>query len=158
MSYVLEGIIVPDGKSAAADRIADSETELDVIPLGEKLSILARPGRRPFDDAVCEWAGGLSSAMGVTLLVRWDDRVGFRESRVFRDGIETHQFTHEHELYVMLDDDGMPIRHGRKYKPSELDAFGDQEFEVFQNAIELGCEESGFCPWRILYTFIQHNG
>ena len=158
MSYVLEGIIVPVAESVAADEVANCGILFDVLRLDDAISILARPGRPAFDDTVCEFAGRLSSAMRVALLVRWDDRVGARESRVFRDGSQTHRFGVDDELYVVLDDDGMPIRDGRKYQESELDALAGEEFEVFQNALELGCEQSGLCSWQLLHDFITRQG
>src|SRR5262249_10433231 len=141
----------------AADEAANCDVPFDVLPLDDAISILARPGRPAFDDAVCEFATNLSNALRVALLVRWDDRVGARESRVFRDGSQTHRFGNDDELFVMLDDQGMPLREGRKYKESELDALQDDEFEVFQNALELGCEQSGFCSWRLLHDFIKRQ-
>ena len=158
MSYVLEGIIVPVAESVAADQAADCGIPFDVLPLDDEISILARPGRPAFDDGVCEFASTLSSALRVALLVRWDDRVGGRESRVFRGGNQTHRFGNDDELYVMLDDQGMPLREGRKYKELELDAFYDDEFEVFQNSLELGCQQSGFCSWQLLHDFIKRQG
>jgi|SRR5580765_2537001 hypothetical protein len=158
MSYVLEGIIVPVAESAAANEVAACDAPFEVLPLNGEISILARPGRPAFNEAVCEFAGKLSTALGVALVVRWDDRVGARESRVFRNGSQTHRFDNENELYVKLDDRGLPLREGRKYQESELDALDDDEFEVFQNALELGCVRSEFCPWQLLHDFIRRQG
>ena len=158
MSYVLEGIIVPVAESVVADEVANCDMMFDVLPLADEISILARPGRPAFNDVVSEFASRLSSALRVALLVRWDDRVGVRESRVFRDGSQTHRFNNDDELYVMLDDEGMPLRKGRKYQGAEIDSLEDAEFEVFHNALELGCEQSGFCSWQQLHDFIKRQG
>lgn len=157
MSYVLEGIIVPVAESVAADEVANCGILFDVLRLDDAISILARPGRPAFDDTVCEFARRMSSSIGVALLVRWDDRVGARESRVFRDGTQTHQFGNGDELYVALDDQGMPLRDGRKYQEKELDALEGDEFEVFQTALELGCTQSKFCSWQLLRDFIKRQ-
>jgi hypothetical protein len=158
MSYVLEGIILPVAESVATDEAAKCGILFDVLRLDDEISILARPGRPAFDDAVSVFARRLSCHMRVVLLVRWDDRVGVRESRIFHDGSQTHQFTNDDELYVMLNDDGMPLRDGRRYQESEFDDLPDEEFEVFQNALELGCEQSAFCSWQLLHTFIRRQG
>jgi hypothetical protein len=158
MSYVLGGIIVPVAESVAAVEVANCGMLFDVLRLDDGISILARPGRPAFDDTVCEFARRLSSARGVALFVRWDDRVGTRESRVFRAGIQTHRFSNDDELYVVLDDVGMPLPDGRKYQESELDALAGEEFEVFQNALELGCEQSKLCSWQLLHDFIKRQG
>jgi len=155
---VLEGIIVPVTESAAAEHVAHCDIPFDVLPLDDEISILARPGRSAFDDAACQCASRLSRALHVTLLVRWDDRVGARESRVFRDGGQTRLFGNDDELYVMFDDEGMPLPEGRRYHESELDASEGDEFEVFQNALELGCEHSGICSWQLLHDFIKRQG
>ena len=157
MSYVLERIIVPVAPRRTADRVDDCNMKFDILPLDGETSILARPGRPSFDDAVCELARSLSIGMGVALLVRWDDRVELRESQVFPDGSRTHRFNNEDELYVLLDDDGIPIHDGRKYRETECDNLPDEEFQFFQNALKFGCEQSGFCSWQRLYDFIQRQ-
>lgn len=158
MSYVLEGIVFPAGRPDGSETYV-SRIEFDLVAVDSDVSILARPGRPQFDDAVSDIAKEISKRRGAAMLVRWDDRVGVRESRVFRDGSQTHRFTTDDELYVMLDGDGMPLRSGRKYREAELDELeGNEEFEVFQNAIELGCGQSGFCKWDVLHKFIRRQG
>lgn len=158
MSYVLEGVVVPVDESVARAAAGGVEIEFDVLPLNAENSILARPGRPRFASRTAEIAASLSLTLGQALLVRWDDRVGFRESRVYAGGSELRRFTTDDEVYVMLDDDGMPVDDGTTYSESELEACeDDSEFQVFQNALELGCGHAGFCEWSLLQSFISHD-
>ena len=158
MSYVLEGILVSLNESDGIAALADVSMEFDVVAVDENATILARPGRPQFDDAVCDLAAELSKQCGSTMVVRWDDRIGLRESRVYRDGELSKRFSVDDELYVKLDDDGMPLEEGQIFTESELDEHEDEEFEVYENALELGCEVAGFCSWTALHGFIQRQG
>ena len=158
MSYVLEGIVVPQKESDANGLLAGTPIEFDVLSVDDNVSILARPGRPQFDNSVCELAAEMSKQCDVAMVVRWDDRIGLRESRVFRDGALSQMFSVDDELYVMLDDDGMPLKDGRKFREQELDEYDDEEFETYENALELGCNDAGFCEWNTLHSFIQRQG
>tara|TARA_R110002049_G_scaffold5054_1_gene35017 strand:- start:555 stop:1034 length:480 start_codon:yes stop_codon:yes gene_type:complete len=158
MSYVLEGIVFPKNDSDVRVTIPNSTIDFDQLVLDDNIVILARPGRPQFDEAVCEVAVDISKVFGEAMVVRWDDRIGFRESRVYRGGFLPNSFSVDNELYVMLDDDGMPLRDGKIFEESELDDYEDDEFEVYQNALELGCENAGFCSWVALHRFIQRQG
>ena len=154
MSYVLEAIVV-----GVAELSADAESEgFNLLPIGERSTILARPGRVVCNESTETFALALSKQFGEALLIRWDDRIGLRASSVYRDGQLLREFTAEDELWAAVDDDGNPIADGQRYTEAELDALDDdEEYGTVVNALELGCEHSNVCSWQDLRKFISQG-
>jgi hypothetical protein len=157
MSYVLSGYIVPDlieNARRTRDRLG---LALDVVSVGSDCTMFTNRNRQVFglnDTAIRE----LLRQYGKLLTVLWDDRSGLRASIVHGASGEQLKFGADEELYVELDDQGFPILNGKVYSLKDVEtSTDDKEFETCKNAVELGCEASGFCQSHEVMEFIRCN-
>jgi len=157
MSYVLTGYIVPDSIENARRTRDRLGLVLDVVSIGCDCTIFANRNRQEFglnDTAVRE----LLKQYGRLLTVLWDDRSGLRASMVHGASGEQLKFGADEELYAELDDQGFPLLNGKVYSLKDVEtSIDDKEFETTKNAVELGCEASGFCQPNEVMEFIRHN-
>lgn len=159
MSYILEAILVPAVTTLRTEIDVSSSDLLDIVPLGDSSQILVRRGRVVFDAWMDRLAIDQSRVHKEALLVRWDDRIGSRESKLFRHGELFRTYSSEHELYARVDASGDAILSDSLYRESELETMerGGDEFELVKNAIQLGCEQTTFVDWNTLQKFIHGN-
>jgi hypothetical protein len=155
MSYVLSGYIVPESMENAKEIRDRLGLALDVAPVGSDCTMLANRTRQEFglNDAA---VGGLLEQYGKLMTVLWDERIGLRAAVAYLASGERLKFGADEELYVELDDEGIPVLNGKVYSLKEVEACTeDREFQTCKNAVELGCEASGFCKPTDVMEFIR---
>jgi len=83
----------------------------------------------------------LSKTCGNALVVLYDNRVGRRVSKLYRDGELDREFGELDEKWVPLDENGDPQINHRKLSADELN--DDDEYDCVQDAITLGLSRLG---------------
>ena len=101
-------------------------------------------------------ASQISVILSQAILIRYDDRVGYRESIIFQEGYPIKRFDLADEIWVMLDEDGKPIVNGRKMRIKQIEDNEDEKYETIYNAIQLGIDLVGVNKnvWRDIHLFI----
>lgn len=83
----------------------------------------------------------LSKTCGNALVVLYDNRVGLRVTKLFREGEFDCEFGELDEKWVPLDEQGEPRINHHTLSADELDP--DDEYECTQDAISLGLAKLG---------------
>ena len=157
MSEVFEGVLCsakPEELSTGLDATGTSSF-LNVHPLTPSTSVAYRIQARQktaFSTEVNEVAAKLSELFERALVVRYDSRIGHRSAEYFVRGQLERAFGEEDELFVGVDEAGMPLESSPVYRLEELDP--DVEYETKTNAIQLGLDASGLCDWETLFRFM----
>jgi hypothetical protein len=123
--------------------------------LDESLAVVYRSDSRKmreFSPTMDELATRLSLTLGKALLIRYDSRVGHRSAEYFRGGRLERSFGEKDELYVEVDEQGLPMASSPLYTPEQLDP--TLEYETKKNAIELGLEDFGTGDWESIMDFV----
>lgn len=102
---------------------------------------LASRSDRINEAEIDEAATHLSKVCGNALVVLYDNRVGIRVAKLFRDGNMDREFGELDEKWVPLDDNGNPDPSHRTLSANELD--DDDEYDCVQDAISLGLARLG---------------
>lgn len=103
-------------------------------------------------------ASQISIIFHQSILVRYDNRVGYRESILFNEGILLKKFDLADELWVMLDEYGESITNGEKLSIAQIDDDDDEkEYETICNAIQLGLDSLGINIniWKEVHSFMS---
>jgi hypothetical protein len=153
MSEVFEGVVC-NGPAHRVGRIAQRFSRslcLDVVEMPGPVAVVYRNDPRSmsvFTHGIDELAAAISAECCPALLVRYDSSVGHRSSRLYLDGHLKRDFTDRDELFVPLDEAGLPVTSQPQLKFAELAP--DKEYETIQNAVELGLASLGRGQWSDL--------
>lgn len=157
MSSIFEGILCPAEPSAVRKDLISTNTDLTLavsaVP-GDVTAVIRESLRSElrFSAEIDDLAANLSSVYGSSLVVRYDDRIGHRSSILYKEGKRARSFGEEDETYVLLDEEGEPLRDGARFKLAELTS--DEEYETIENAIQAGLAEFGKGDWESLHELL----
>jgi hypothetical protein len=161
MSNVFDAVLCP---CEAAKILAHlpSSPKIEIRELEPNISILLTVENiREFSAELASLAPELSVIFGKTLFVQYDDRVGWRYSELFINGESANIFGENEEIWIRLNDDGLPDLDENGKPISELihikdmDRFDpDEEWETYRNAIQLGLAAFGAGAWHNLRDVI----
>ena len=161
MSYTLEGVlcIAPFENIRDIDLQISSSLNLQVDKIDDCLSCIYRVENQRnwiFDSEMEYVASQISVILSKAILIRYDDRVGYRESTVFQEGYPIKSFNLNDEIWVMLDEDGQPIIDGKQFTIEQIADDDDDEYETIYNAIQLGLDLLGIhkIVWKDVHSFI----
>jgi hypothetical protein len=157
MSTIFEGILCPAKPEQVQQALLDTEIpwNLALSDLPSDLTAVVREDPRSalvFAEAFDGLAEFLSDRLGTSLVIRHDDRIGHRSSKLYRNGELVQAFGEDDELYVLLDEEGEPISDGERFSLRELDP--DEEYETVKNAIQLGLDGLGRGDWNSVFSLI----
>ena len=164
MSTIFEGVlcVIPFDKIQSISSQISSQLKLKTEKINDDLSCLSR-----IEEDRINWifspemeyvASQVSVLFYQAILVRYDDRVGYRESIIFQEGYPIKSFNSADEIWVMIDENGEPIDNGEKFTIEQIEDDDDEEYETIYNAIQLGLELLGINAnaWREVHSFITH--
>jgi hypothetical protein len=165
MSIVIEAIIYQLSKEEL-DNQRNRQIEKILNPFNLKLTsyqlddltgiIICTDSNRLFNDMFAELARKISTEFNKILLVKYDDRIGYRQSFLYVEGILKNEFTAKDEIWVLLDEEGEPLLD--KYFSSiqvENDDDEENEYQTLYNSIELGLNELGLNKdWKEIFRSI----
>lgn len=161
MSYAFEGVLclAPFENFQSISSSISTPLKLKAEKINEYLSYLSRVEDNiswKFSSEIEYVASQISLSFSKALLIRYDDRVGYRESIVFQKGYSIKRFDLADEIWVMLDDGGEPIVNGKQFTIEQIEDDDDDEYETICNAIQLGLEsiEINKNTWREIRSFI----
>jgi len=160
MSEVFEGFLcmVPEETLRPMVQSITSTLSLTIEKLNEYTMVYRNDPRSQaiFTEEIDGVAAHVSRNVGKTLVIRYDSRIGHRSSRLFEDGMLQCSFGAEDEVWVPVDEEGLPVKDGPVYKETEL--LPGEEYETIQNAIELGIQEMPqTLGWQDLLRFITKH-
>lgn len=149
MSYVAEGIVISGNEAALRSSTEWLMTlfdgRIDCAVKTARCSAFVRSDLREhahLDIGLQRAAEEVSRLFRVRGLVfRDDSRTGERESVLILEGASTHYWGPRDELYVELDDAGMPRTDGQPIRSVDLDL--EREYETCMNAIQIGLDAIG---------------
>jgi hypothetical protein len=148
MSVVFEGILISGQVSEdfITAQIPDNPV-ISVVSLENDLFLLYKDEVNPiFSEEIDSIAQNTAMHSCEALAIRYNNKTGIRQS-IFYDSTGKKTFGKEEEIYVLLDDEGEPLRDGKQFKYDELDTLDDEEeYETLYNAIELGLIELNISP------------
>jgi hypothetical protein len=153
MSEIFEGIVYPTAEPRAADRALTPGPPLETRILDHNLAVSFRQdprARAAFSDQMDGLAAEYSRHLGKALLVRFDSRIGHRSAELFERGRHVRSFGETDELYVPLDERGMPIGTAKALPADQLDP--TVEYETSTNAIQLGLRSLAADGWDSLFA------
>jgi hypothetical protein len=161
MSTVFEAIIYPTNTYDSYSQIKKSMIQFDLklktCQFSESIGIILHTtGSRDFNSSFPVIAQKLSTQTHNSLLVLYDDRIGYRYSCMYTEGIFTKEFTPEDEVWVMVDEGYEPLleKYFSAMEVSE-DENEDNEYKTMWNAIELGLDEMGINQkWKSIFDSI----
>jgi hypothetical protein len=160
MSCIFEGILFPAIYDNYQLQLPDLSPypALEIKQLNPIASIVYRSSPRndnlTFSPQMEYIASHLSITYSQALLIHYDDRVGYRASVVFEEGVPIRSFGEADEIWVQLDEHGSPLIDGKKFSITEIQHDQENEYETRINAIALGLNQTKFSNWRELYNFI----
>lgn len=159
MSEVFHCIVVPmpahDVQRAFA-RDVDTDLLCRFDETGSGFTLIHHPSRRndyrfaSESDGIAEI---LSGSTGAALVFEYDSRVGYRASRLYQHGALIESFGAKDELWAQADDVGQPILSGPRLKIADLDP--NKEYEITDNAIELGLKALGVGEWDSIHEVLS---
>jgi hypothetical protein len=155
MSEVFEGILYPVESNTGGEASFGQGLEFEVCALGPGLRAMYRSdSRRPatFSEEVNKLAGELSRRHGRSLVIRFDSRVGHRSATLYVDGQRASVFGEADELFVPLDERGLPRTNEKPLRADQLAP--DEEYETIQNAIQQGLKALGRGSWNDLFRLM----
>ncbi|MBK8067618.1 MAG: hypothetical protein IPK27_08280 [Rhodanobacteraceae bacterium] len=156
MSVVFEGILLSKPRTSAAKIQAEINISMQVVEISLEVLILHRSNRdeNQFTAEVDSLSARLSHDVEFALLIRYDSRIGYRSSACYEAGQKISEFTDRDELYVPLNEDGLP---DNSVTPLRVDQLSDElEYETCKNAIQLGLERIGRPElWREVFSVIS---
>ncbi len=161
MSYAFEGVLCVasfENIQSISSQIS-TPFKLKVDKINDCLSSLSRVEDRRnwvFSSEMEYVASQISVIFSKAILVRYDDRVGYRESILFQEGLPLKTFDLADEIWVMLDENGEPIVNGLKFTTEQIEDDDNEEYETICNAIQLGLESLGINTnaWKEVHSFI----
>ena len=156
MSEVFEGVMCPGERGALLPLIlrAAGPLSLGIEELAQGICVAYREDARAqaaFAPAMETLAAELARHLQWVLLVRYDSRIGHRSSAVFKERTQS-TFGDADELYVALDESGMPVLSAQPLHVDELRS--DEEYETVKNAIQLGLDAVAVNQWERLFTLM----
>jgi len=160
MSAVFEGILLPrrtdDDWCPELKRLHESQGDgirIGLAALDRVVLAIVRVDDRsaPFSEKFDELGAALSSTFGKALVVRYDSRIGHRSSTLYAGGFESAAFAEDNVTFSLLDENGWVA--GDRVSSEELDG----EYEIIENAIELGLERLGAGVWEDLIFLIYNQ-
>ncbi|MGB3641328.1 MAG: hypothetical protein WBA39_27690 [Rivularia sp. (in: cyanobacteria)] len=158
MSYAFEGVlcVVPFENIQSISSQISTPFKLKINKINDCLSCLSRVRDWVFSSEMEYVASQISIIFSKAILVRYDDRVGYRESILFQEGLPLKTFDLADEIWVMLDENGEPIVNGLKFRIEQIEDDDDEEYETICNAIQLGLESLGINidVWKEVHSFI----
>ncbi len=122
----------------ANDRLVDS---LGVATFSDVLSVVFVRQLRSCtipDNEIDRLARSLSTRFSDALIVDYDSRLGYRQTRIYASGELRRSFDKDDELWVPLDESGEPMKEAPALKCADL--LEDEEYETIRDAIDLGFE------------------
>lgn len=160
MSEVFEGLVVRADRDVVAQQLRRGTPRFDVRSevLGDGLTVSFRTAPRDQMLFSEEWdrvAASVSESLGPVLVIRFDSRESHRSAALYQAGRLRETYTGEDELFVPLDDEGMPVTGAPPINAADLDP--DEEYETAVNAIELGLRDLGAGDWPRLLAVIARS-
>ena len=155
MSEVFEGVLYPVEPGSGAQPTVRHGVPFEVHDLEPGLRVVYRSDSRQdaaFSEDVDRLAGELSGQHGRSLVVRFDSRIGHRSAALYLDRQPALVFGEADELYVPLDEQGLPRREAEPLRADQLAP--EEEYETIQNAIEQGLKAFGLGNWDELLRFM----
>lgn len=155
MSEVFEGVLYPVEPKTSVETDLGQGLEFEVCTLEPGLRAMYRSDSRrvaAFSEDVNKLAAELSTRHGRSLVVRFDSRVGHRSAALFVDGQRASVFGEADELYVPLDERGLPRATEEPLRADQLAP--DEEYETIQNAIQQGLKALGHGSWNALFRLM----
>jgi len=146
MSEFYEGIVTVGHMELVSSgfHALRAQRTVRLVRFGERTfgvyAVLSRSDRMN-EDAINEAATYLSTTCGNALAVLYDNRVGLRISKLFRDGKLYCEFGEIDEKWVPLDENGAPDINHHTLSTDELNP--EDEYECTQDAISLGLAKLG---------------
>ena len=80
----------------------------------------------------------LSDIFEKSLLILYDNRVGFRFAALYENAELMREYNAQDEIWVLLDDSGESIRDGRTFSLAEIEIDSENEYECLQTTIDIG--------------------
>jgi hypothetical protein len=80
----------------------------------------------------------LSDAFEKSLLILYDNRLGFRFAALFENAKLLREYNATDEIWVLLDDSGELIRDGQTFSLAEIEADSENEYGCLQTTIDIG--------------------
>ncbi|MEM7717149.1 MAG: hypothetical protein AAF349_26970 [Cyanobacteria bacterium P01_A01_bin.68] len=159
MSCVFEGILTKASSEKVKYNVnqkISTNLKLKFEKLNDYLSCFnVVENSRNFSSDLDSVASQISEIFSQAILIRYDDRIGYRESIIFEKGVPVKQFNLADEIWVMLDEDGNPILDSQQFTIDQIEE-DDEEYETIYNAIQLGIEFVGINKnvWKEVHSFI----
>jgi hypothetical protein len=153
VSEIFEGIVYETSGMDRLGYVDQLASTLETRVLDEHLAVSFRQDSRSqaaFSDQMESLAAQYSEQLGRALLVRFDSRIGHRSAELFEQGAHVRSFGEADELFVPLDDRGMPVTTAKALRADELDA--SMEYETSTNAIQLGLKSLNHDGWDALFA------
>ena len=104
-----------------------------------------------FDEEVDRAAAELSRLYGKSLVIRYDDRIGYESAVLYENGERVREFNEKDELCVPLNPDGTPDLDMPPIGRTEL--LPNVEYEPVESAVSLGLSSIGE---RQAYESVRH--
>lgn len=160
MSTVFEGVlcVIAFENALSISKQVSSNLKLEAEKVNDYLSAICRVEndrkKMIFSPEMEYVSSQVSVVFSKALLVRYDDRVGYRSSVLFQEGNPIKSFDLEDEIWVITDEDGEPIVDGKKFTIEQIKDDDEEEYETIYNAIQLGLESLGVNAWSEVHSFI----
>jgi hypothetical protein len=165
MSIVIEAIIYQVSKEEFDSEINRKiktilnpfDLELTSYQLEDLTGIVVcTDSNRIFNEIFIEIAQKISTEFNKALLIKYDDRIGYRHSSLYVEGILTNEFGLENEIWVLIDEEGEPLLDKRFSSIQvENDDDDENEYQTIYNSIELGLDGMGLNRnWKEVFSSI----
>lgn len=146
MSYIFEAVVVCSSPEELERQLRNSPNDFEFkvheIYPSVSAAIINAAREVKFDNAADEaLAEQLSKFFGKSLLVLYDDRVGFRYAALYERGDFARAYSDADEIWVLLDDKGEPLREGQRFAWHEIGDDSENEYECILTNIDLGLAE-----------------
>ncbi len=156
MSNAFVGVFVRSSVDLVNERISGERLRnlVAVAPFSDNVTVVFQ--KDSFSEAFAEaeferLARELSLHFSVSLLLHFNDQVGYRSAELYENGASHREFGPDDELWVQLAENGELEQDSPPLKLTEL--VEDEEYGTFKSAVDLGFEAFGDGSWPALVSF-----
>jgi hypothetical protein len=143
MGITVEAIVCPFSLKHTAVYIS-ADAKIILRELDSTSCVLFLPDEESDSDhGLSEFVKFLSANMGKSLLIQYNDHVGYRSSELYESGVPTASFGPDEEIWVEVNEDYQPLPQNGMFRVQQLDVNSDKEYVTYRNAIQLGLEKIG---------------
>lgn len=121
---------------------------IELIPINPLLiAVCGKNNRSSFFETIESQhiASNLSKIFEKALLICYDNRTSFREAVLFKNGLKVQEFDSKDEIYVLLDENGEPLKKDQTFshKEIEINSNVENEYECIVTAIDVALSAFG---------------